>query len=140
MINAIIAGISQALDKEFGCKIYTEEKRQGLEEPCFFLSVLNPSSTLFIGQRYSRKEAFCIQYLPKSEMLPREECYAAAERLYRCLELIEVDGVLVRGAKMKYEVIDDVLHFFVNYDRIVRRNSEELPSMDEIFGKIETKG
>ncbi|MCX4317499.1 MAG: hypothetical protein OSJ52_12830 [Lachnospiraceae bacterium] len=140
MTNAILTGISQALDKEFGYKIYTEEKRQGLEEPCLFLSCVSLSNTLLVGHRYSREEQFCIQYLPKSEMLPREECYAAAERLTQCLELIEEEGCLIRGTKMKYEVIDDVLHFFVNYDRIVRRGEKELPSMEEIFGSVEAKG
>ena len=41
MINEILYGISQAIDKEFGeiYQIYTEVVEQGLEAPCFLLLV-----------------------------------------------------------------------------------------------------
>lgn len=46
MINAIIEAISVALNGEFGdsYEIHMEEIEQGLEEPCFFIFCLNPSS------------------------------------------------------------------------------------------------
>ena len=49
MINNVIAGIAIALNQEFGddYEIYTEEIKQDLKEPCFFITLLNPSKTDF---------------------------------------------------------------------------------------------
>ena len=66
MINSIIEAISVALDGEFreGYEIHMEEIRQGLNEPCFFISCLNPTSRRFLKGRYFRVSQFCIQYFP----------------------------------------------------------------------------
>ena len=68
MINSIIDSISIALNAEFGdCyKNYKEEKKQDLEEPCFFIQCLNPTQRLFLNKRYFRKNQFCIQYFPET--------------------------------------------------------------------------
>ena len=46
MINSIIEAISIALNAEFGddYTTYTEEQEQGLKEPCFFISTLEPTT------------------------------------------------------------------------------------------------
>jgi len=121
MINSIIESISISLNAEFGdgYTIYTESVGQGLQEPCFFVSCINPSSRPFLGKRYFRENQFCLQYFPADTDRAREECNAVAERLYTCLEYISVAGNLTRGTKMSYEVVDDVLNFFVNYDMFV---------------------
>ncbi len=141
MINSIIAAISIALNKEFGdgCKNYTEEVKQGLEEPCFFISCINPTHTLIRGRRYFRGNAFCIQYFPAVHGREREECNAVAERLYSCLEWITAAGNLVRGTKMRGEVVDGILNFFVDYDLIVCR-PEDMNPMEEIVENVSAKG
>ena len=42
MLNNVIAGIAIALNEEFGddYEIYTEEIKQDLKEPCFFITLL----------------------------------------------------------------------------------------------------
>ena len=69
MINSIIAAITTCLKAEFGSryKVHMEEKKQGLMEPCFFISCINPDSQLFLGKHYMRKNQFCIQYFPETE-------------------------------------------------------------------------
>lgn len=62
-----------------------------------------------------------------------------AEQLYWCLEYISVAGDLTRGTQMHYEVIDDVLHFFVNYDMFVNR-LENIPLMAEFSKNVNLKG
>lgn len=118
MINEAIRAISIALNREFGdgYGIHMEEVRQGLEAPCFFISCISPSSTLFLGERYFRENLFCLQYFPGQGWGGREECNAVAERLFQCLGCLEVGGIPVRGTGMKYEVVDGILHFFVNYN------------------------
>ena len=141
MINAIIAAVSRALNAEFGDEytIYTEEVKQGLAEPCFFIACINPTSRLFLNKRYFRANQFCLQYFPADINRAREECNAVAERLYFCLEYISVAGDLTRGAQMRYEVIDDVLNFFVNYDMFVYR-LDNTPAMGELAEKVNMKG
>lgn len=126
MINAIISGISTKLDGAFGYEIYDEEIKQGLQEPCFFIKCLNPTNNLFLGKRYFRKNSFVIQYFPKSEHKPKEECYAVGEDLMQQLEFIPVLDSVLRGTEMNYEVIDSVLNFFVNYDCFVYKVDEKI--------------
>ena len=141
MINSIITAISVALNAEFGNEytIYTEEVKQGLEEPCFFIAFINPTNRLFRGKRYFRANQFALQYFPANTDRAREECNAVAERLYCCLEYISVAGDLTRGTQMHFEVIDGVLNFFVNYDMFIYR-LEDTPIMEELSENVSLKG
>ena len=141
MTNAIIGAISRALDAEFDgrCRIYMEEKEQDLKGPCFFIQCLNPASEHFLGNRYSRRSQFCIQYFPETRE-KRRECYRVAERLLSCLEYIALEGDAVMGTRMHYEVLDGVLHFFVDYDMFVDRREGEIPAMGEGSQETLVKG
>ena len=142
MINTIIESISVALNAEFGdkYKIHREEKRQGLKEPCFFVQCLNPMEELFLWKRYFRQNQFCIQYFPEDKLHGKQECYAVGERLFSCLEYLDVGGDLVMGTKRKYEVVDGILHFFVNYDLFVYKVAEPVPFMEEVSSETHVKG
>lgn len=142
MINSIIESISISLNAEFGdkYKIHREAKRQGLKEPCFFIQCLNPTNRLFFGKRYFRQNQFCIQYFPKDELHENEECHATAERLFMCLKYLKVNSDSVMGTKMKYEVVDGILHFFVNYDMFVYKMAESVPFMEEVSSETSVKG
>jgi hypothetical protein len=116
-----------------------EEIKQGLEEPCFYVSCINPTTDLFLGKRYFRQNQFVIQYFPESQDY-QAECNNVAERMTWCLEIVSADGVRIRGTKMKHETIGGVLHFFVNYDCFVYRIEEvtAMGSLDDI--QINVKG
>ena len=137
MINSIIESISISLNAEFGDEYttYTESVEQGLNEPCFFLFCINPTNRVFLGNRYFRENQFCIQYFPADKDRAKEECNAVAERLFLCLEYITVGDDLMRGAKMKYEVVDSVLNFFVNYDLFVYKMTDS-NVMEEISADV----
>jgi len=141
MIKKIIDGILAALSEEFGDEytLYTESVMQGMKEPCFFVFCINPTNRLFLGKRYFRENQFCIQYFPADKDRAKEECNAVAERLFSCLEYITVTGDLVRGTKMKYEVVDGVLNFFVNYDLFVYKVAAS-DAMEEISENVTVKG
>ncbi len=142
MINVIIEAVSVALNEEFGdiYEIHMEEIKQGLKEPCFFISCINPTNRLLLGNRYSRTNQFCIQYFPKSREKQRE-CNDIAERMWQCLEYITASGAdqPIRGTKMHYEVIDSVLNFFVNYDYFVCRK-EQQEQMKQLERNTNVKG
>lgn len=130
MINSIIEAISISLNEEFGdgYETHMEEIKQGLKEPCFFITCLNPTIELFLGKRYFRTNQFCIQYFPETNEKQRE-CNGVAERMLQCLEYITIYGEdkPIMGTKMKYEVVDGVLNFFVNYDCFIRKTEQQTP-------------
>lgn len=132
MINALIKGISKALDAEFGddYEIHMEEIKQGLKGSCFFIQCINPANDLFLGRRYFRTNQFCIQYFPKSNK-KESECNSVLVRMFECLEYITVEGDLMRGNAMHGEVVDGVLNFFINFDCFVYKlPSDETPMGD----------
>lgn len=141
MINSIIESISISLNAEFGDEytIYTESVEQGLNEPCFFVFCVNPTSRIFLGKRYFRENQFCLQYFPTDKERAKEECNTVAERLFSCLEHVTVTGDLVRGIKMRYEVVDGVLNFFVNYDMFVYKVADSIP-MEDLSQDVTVKG
>ena len=142
MINKITDGISVAINSEFGddYEIYTKSVEQGLKEPCFSVLCLKPTINQFLGTRYHRTNQFCVHYFPKSKNEPRLECYAVQERLMDCLELITIDGDLVRGTSMHGEINDDVLSFFVNYDMFVYKEKEAAEPMNSMGYNTDVRG
>lgn len=123
MINEIIEAISMALNEEFGdeYEIHMEEIRQGLKEPCFFISCVSPQEKKYPGGRYLRNNQFCIQYFPETNEKQRE-CNSVGEEMMGCLEYITIYGEdkPIIGTGMRYETVDGVLNFFVNYDCFLR--------------------
>ena len=142
MISSIIEGISVAINTEFGdgYTIYTESIEQGLKEPCFFISCLNPTNKVFFGERYFRTNQMCIQYIPTNTSVEKEECNAVVERLFNCLEYITVEDDPVRGSKMNSEIVDGILNFFVNYDLFIMKLKNEEVAMNEILKNVAVKG
>lgn len=131
MINKIIDGISESLFAEFGedYTIYTESVEQGLEEPCFFITSLNPMITRLLGNRYYRTNHFMIQYFPSSNE-KRSECNQVLERLFDCLELITVENDLTRGVELNGEIVGGILNFQVSFNFYVYK-VEDLEPMEE---------
>lgn len=142
MINSIIETISRAIKDEFGNRYtnYMEAVKQDLKKPCFFILCINPTKKLLRGKRYLRTNQFCIQYFPESENNKRRECNETAEKLLSCLEWLTISGKPVMGTKKEYEIVDDVLHFFVNYDVLVDESQSNLPEMGELERKLDVKG
>lgn len=134
MIQRIINGMLAAINEEFGDSytLYTESVKQDMKEPCFFVFCISPNTRVFRGRRYLHENQFAIQYLTAADE-PRAECASVAERLFACLELITVDGDLVRGTDMNAEISDEVLTFTVNYNFFSYRSGDEL-KMEEFEG------
>ncbi|HBG7071697.1 phage tail terminator family protein [Clostridioides difficile] len=138
MLNNIVDGISIKLDKSFGNEytIYSEDVEQGINEPCFFICPLNPSNTPYPNGRTLKKNSFDVHYFPKSND-KSFEINEIAEMLLEELEYIEIDGDLVRGTNMNFEIIDNVLHFFVDYNYFtIKSNDTEKMNDVELFGGL----
>lgn len=150
MLNKIITGISQALDAEFNSEneeyiIHTENVEQGLEEPCFFIFSLKPSSKQLVGNRYERKYPFDIHFFPNTELVDgvstiNNQINEVTERLFTVLEYITVDNSLVRGTSMNVEIVDNVLHFFINFNMIVKKETAPIETMGSLTIKQKLGG
>lgn len=126
-INDVRYAVHAALDDKFpDIPILGEEIKQGLKPPCFFVRLLEPEHTQELGRRYFRIHPFVIRYFPADG---NAEMYDMAELLTAALQQIEVAGRPVRGTGMRFEVVDGVLHFFVNYDFHVWAPRPEDPAM-----------
>lgn len=134
MINQIIDAISVAIAEEFGddYNIYDERINQELEEPCFFISLVDGNRNLFLNNRYLGQLHFCVQYFPGSGNIQRE-CNDVSELLHDCLEYItlydadaqEYEAKPIRGGQMHSEMKDDVLHFFIEYNGFLMKQTTE---------------
>lgn len=134
MVNKIIDGISIKINELFGDNyyIYSENVKQGFKEPCFFISLLKPSSTPKLGNRSLREYNFGIQYFPSSSNSKNAEMYEVSEKLISGLEYISFENKLLRGSKIKAEIVDDVLYFFIKYSLFVVQKEED----EELFGSL----
>lgn len=135
MVNNIINAISIKLNQVFGdgYRIYDESVKQGLKEPCFFVLTLNPSQSTLIGNRYFRQHPFDIHYFPLVTDSKRE-LQDMGSKLFEVLEYITLeDGDLLRGQEMRYETVDGVLHFFVDYNMVVKKNITPKDDMEVLI-------
>lgn len=135
MINKILDGITNALYREFGdrFRIYTEDREQGVQEPCFFVSCVNPADERWLGNRRKLANKFSIQYLPCTDE-PKRECNAVRDRLTVALEYIRTsEGDLIEGTKFSSEMTNGFLTVFVNYDCFANRIVESDPYMEEMI-------
>lgn len=142
MINEIINGISSALNLEFGdaYKIHMEENGQESGRPCFFISCQNFVIERLSGRRCRETCQFCIRYYPGTEE-KRKECNETAGRMWQCLEQIKISekDLSMIGTKMKGEITDGILDFWVNYDMFVSK-AESLPVMEGLTENVSVKG
>jgi len=141
MLNNLIDSIAIKLNQEFGdgVAIHKEQVKQGLKEPCFFIMLLTSNQKQVIGKRYFREHPLDIHYFPSTKD-KNTEILDVVDRLNDALEYITMGGDLVRGTKMYHEVVNDVLHFFVNYDLFVYKESEASDPMETLTVESGLKG
>lgn len=133
-INMIRDGVMAALHSCFpAVKIYGEEIRQGFQEPCFFVKLIRGEQAQELGSRYRRIISFDIHFFAEQSQGKNRSMHDVAEVLYDILELINVDQQSYRGTGMRHEIMDGVLHFFVDYNFAVQKETEEVPLMEELI-------
>jgi len=96
------------------------------QPPSFFVQLLEPTHTQELGRRYRRDHPILVRYFGSSGT---EDKYAMAESLTGVLNRIAVNGRPVRGAGMRWQIVDGVLHFNVNYNFLVWSISTPDPVM-----------
>lgn len=140
MINDIINAISIRLYEAFsdGYKIYLNDVQQGLTEPCFLITVVDYSKEQLLQSRSKRLVPFDILFFPNKG---KSQCYEVADQMMNELDMITLlNSDMMHGTEMRAEIVDDVLHFFVNYNFMATVENEPLDSMESIDIKNSTKG
>ncbi|MFS1514560.1 DUF6838 family protein [Chengkuizengella sp. SCS-71B] len=133
-INTVRDGVISKIKFVFpGVKVTGEKIRQGLKVPQFFVKILLSEQERELNRRYKRMHTFDIHYFATSN----EDAHKVAEKLYSEMEYIEVSQGKIRGRKMRHEVFDNVLHFFVDYDFHVLREIESVPKMQRMEEDIQ---
>ena len=132
-MDEIITGISKQLNTTFGdgFEIYDHDVEQGLKEPCFLILILKPDLSPLLGRRAYKHNPFDIHYFPPDGG-DNNNMISVGEKMLDALEYITLsDGNMLRGTHMSYEIIDNVLHFLVEYNHTVNRSVRE-ESMDTL--------
>lgn len=138
MIDSIVSGISNTLYGVFGYENFKNEIFQDLNPPCFYIRCLEQEQKKYIGTRYLRIHHFVIQYFPSTDDR-KGECYNVGEKMLECLEVIPVDDFFLRGAEMRFEVVDGVLHFYVDYNAFVKKPLQKQDAMEILQDAVQVK-
>ena len=141
MIRKIIDGITEALYEEFGenVNIYVDDISQGLEEPCFFVQLINASNQIFCGKRRRLVNQFSVQYYAKNPN-DRLECVDVFERMNDCLEYISVDGAPMGVTDMQLaDISDGVMTVTMNYNLYGFRKEEDGEKMEQLYLDVSLK-
>ncbi|WP_240421655.1 phage tail terminator family protein [Paenibacillus periandrae] len=112
---------------------YINHIEQGFTEPAFFVRLIDGAQEQGLGQRYTRSLMYNVMFFPDPDSLDEQtSCQTMADRLYEKLITIESNGVIHRGLRLKHEVVDNVLHFFVSYNIRLLAPKELVPKMEKI--------
>ena len=114
-------------------KIYSEEIKQGFEEPCFYIKELRTNQDRELGNRYRRGHSYDIHYFPNPNSETKNaDLRKMAETLYDQMEYIEVAGRPLMGLDMNHRIVDGILHFFVKYPMFIYKEIEFIPKMENL--------
>ena len=142
MVNKTINAVIAALHNTFGddYSYLKENNEQGLPTPCFLVSLLRPTSRGSLWRTYSRVMPIVINYFPKSDVRPKNECYDIGERALEAVEVIEIEGVKVSGTDLEIQLVDDnVLQIFVTYDFWTQTVRDPDEPVEELISDINLK-
>lgn len=131
-INAIREAVITKLKAHFpSMPIYGEEMAQDFLKPSLFVKLFSVEQDQIIGNRYKRNHSFMIHYYSDSE-IPHDDMHKMAEQLYSLLEFVSIQEDLFRGTKMKHEIKDGMLHFNVNYNVFLMKETEPVDEMVDL--------
>lgn len=139
MINEIMDAIAIKLHEVYGdeYEIHQNDIKQGLQEPCFLITLIDSEKENLLNLRSKRLLPFDILFFSSSG---KNQCHSVSDTLMNMLDMIKcIDGDLLHGTKMRSEIIDDVLHFFVSFNYIAVVKEEETESMETLEVSSNTK-
>ncbi|GGD95127.1 phage tail terminator family protein [Paenibacillus nasutitermitis] len=137
-INRIYEGLVAHLEELFPeIDIYGEDGAGDGQPPCIIVKLAKVVQSQELNNRYRRMHTFDIAYKPAGGTAG--EISDIAERLYEHLALIGIEGARYHGTNMKHEVVENMLHFAVDYTFPVIKEQPREPLMQSMQVKEGTK-
>ena len=122
----IIYGVTSAIKAYFGknIKIYTDTINQGFQKPCFIvLPEKSAMERMSIG-RFKKTLTVKIIYYPE-DISQNNEMEKTAFKLCAAINIIKWEGDSFLAKNTKWEVINEKLTFFADFDSILYWNKYE---------------
>lgn len=137
--NDVRYAVNEALDAAFpDIPVSGEEIKQNLDPPRFFVRLLEPAHTHELGRRFRRDHPFVVRYFAPGRA--NADMYDMAERLTTALKWITVVGRQWPGRGMSFQIIDEVLHFFVTYSFLVWEGLDPVELMQKVDERVTMNG
>lgn len=117
--------------------VYKDTPLEGMVKPCFFIQQLN--TTHVKGLRNSGERIYFLDvrcHPNDKEDTKQTYCNAVGHKLFEVLDNITISGKRVTASNMRFEIMDNVLHFFVEYSFRVNKMGESIDKMRT----LETEG
>lgn len=137
--NDIIDSVSIKLNELFGenYELYTNNVKQGLKMPCFFIKTLPSSKKKLIGNRYENEINLVIHSMLREPNL--EEFNNISDKLYELEYITLLNGDILKGYDMKTQISDGVLLFFITYKFFTYKETIKENDMEQISNNEEVK-
>lgn len=117
------------------CEIYAEQLPQGFRTPCLAVVPVRSQLERLGPDRFLLRSAFDVRFFPDG-VRPRRACREHVPALCDALELLPG----LRAQDVSWEITDNVLHFFVTYNPILRRIPEAVRQMERLCTDVTPKG
>jgi len=125
-INDVRQAVIDTLSSLFPAIVVSgEEQVPAPEEPYVYVNLSSVTQTRGTAGRFIRTHAFDLQYYSSSN----QDRHSVADQMYEGLEWIDLNGTPVQETRMKHEILDKVMHFYVEYDVHVKRADGEAAKM-----------
>ena len=131
----------RTISEEDSYEIYVENVAQYLKRPCFLINLITSDLNMKLKPRYSFGSLFDVMYF-SNQKDSYKDCLNKGCELFDALEYITIkadtadspkedNNLLIRGTKMNFDILDNILHFRVSYNLILENKSDIIDMMEE---------
>lgn len=121
--------------------VFDETNNQGLNEPCFYVRIIENNTTDELNNRFKFTISFDISYfLDENTENMNEQYHQMAEVLYENLNVFEdISGGYLKGLNKRHDIQDNVLHFFIDVNATTKISTTNI-YMDSMTSNTNLKG
>lgn len=146
MIDLIVKSVTKTLSDKFtDISVINEDLPQNLPLPCFYVCVLNTSKKELLKDRFILNVPLDIHYFVSDTNNKKTEINTISMRLLETLKILNLyNSSLEQVGSLKSfnintEIVDNVLHFFVEYKPIINVIKTDDDEMDTLIQNIEVE-
>lgn len=123
VMNEVVLAVAKKLRQLYpDVPVYTENVKQGLEKPCFFITCEKPVMRRYMDARWYCRTPVTVYCFPGADK-QNAELGSVFLQMFHALELIDCGGPL-RGSNMKASRSDGVGVFQADYSCFVNWKEE----------------